>query len=224
MDKIDAVMARIQEKWGQQALQRAHHLSVQDKVYSSGFISLDWMIGGIPRAQITEIVGRPTSGMNSLAFHSLARSQKQGANVVIVDSLSRLNLNAAAASGVQLAKLILVEAEDLALILNLVREIIHSGVVQYLLLNLLTLHQSALSLRSLISVLHASDCALVLLLPAKAKTDSASLRLSLQRQEWLRQNGDIVGCLSLVTVEKHRLGKAGMESLLLLPFEQEIWA
>jgi hypothetical protein len=224
MKQIDEVINRIQEKWGHQALQSARHLSVQDKVYPSGFLSLDGLIGGIPCAQITELVGRPTSGMTTLVYHSLAQSQKQGANVVIIDSLSHLDMNAAAASGVNLEKLILVEIEEIPLLFNLLRELLHSGIVNYLLVNLLGLRQGHLSLRPLMNELHHSDCALVLLLPQSVQSESASLRLRIQRQKWLQQNGDIVGCLSSVKVEKQRTGNVGAETLLLLPFEQEIWA
>ena len=77
MKQIDEVILRIQEKWGHQALQSARHLTVQDRVYPSGFLSLDSLIGGIPRAQVTELVGRPTSGMTTLVYHSLAQSQNR---------------------------------------------------------------------------------------------------------------------------------------------------
>lgn len=224
MKQIDDVILRIQEKWGRQVLQSARHLTVQDRVYPSGFLSLDGLIGGIPRAQVTELVGRPTSGMTTLVYHSLAQSQKHGANVVIIDSLSHLDMNTAAASGVNLENLILVEIEEIPLLLNLLRELLHSGVVNYLLVNLLGLRQGNLSLRPLINELHHSDCALVLLLSPKMQSDSASLRLRIQRQKWLQQNGDIIGCLSSVTVEKGHFGKTGTETLLLLPFEQEAWA
>jgi hypothetical protein len=224
MKQIDEVILRIQEKWGHQALQSARHLAVQDRVYPSGFLSLDGLIGGIPRAQITELVGRPTSGMTTLVYHSLAQSQKQGANVVIIDSLSQLDMNAAAASGVNLENLVLVEIAEIPLLLNLVRELLHSGVVNYLLVNLLGLRHGNVSLRPLINELHHSDCALVLLLSPSVQSGSASLRLRIQRQKWLQQNGDIVGCLSSIQVEKQRSGSVGAETLLLLPFEQELWA
>ena len=223
MNDIGEVISRIQEKWGHHAVQSARHLSRQDKVYSSGFLSLDNLIGGFPRSQVTELVGRPTSGMTTLVYHSLARNQKQGANVVIIDSLSHLDMNAAAASGADLDNLVLVEIEQLPLLLNLVRELLHSRVVNYLLVNLLGLRQTTLNLRPLMNSLHTSDCALILLLPQRVQSDIASLRLQIQRQNWLRQNGDIIGCLSSVKVEKQRFGKVGAETLLLLPFEREVW-
>ena len=80
-----------------------------------------------------------------------------------------------------------------------------------------------ISLRPLLNVLHQSDCAVVLLLPPSVRSDSASLRLRIQRQKWLQQNGDVVGCLSSVRVEKQRSGNTGTETLLLLPFEREAW-
>jgi hypothetical protein len=186
-------------------------------------LSLDKLIDGFPRAQVTELVGRPTSGMTTLAYYSLARSQRQGANVVIIDSLSQLDMNAAAALGANLKNLVLVEIEQLPLLLNLVRELLHNGVVNYLLVNLLGLRQTNLNLRPLMNNLYASDCALVLLLPQRVQSDIASLRLQVQRQNWLPQNDDIIGCFSSVKVEKQRFGKTGAETLLLLPFEGETW-
>jgi hypothetical protein len=50
MSRIDEVISRIQEKWGHQAVQSAYQLSHKDKVYSSGFLSLDNLINGFPRS------------------------------------------------------------------------------------------------------------------------------------------------------------------------------
>lgn len=225
MDKIEAVISRIQAKWGQQAVRSARYLSLPPRVYPTGFHALDALIGGgFARAQVTELRGRPTSGMTTLAYHSLARSQQQGANIVVVDSLSSLNMTAAAACGVNVENLVLVEIEDLPLLLNLLRELLHSGVVSYLLVNLPGLRRTSLPIRPLMRALHHSDCALVLLLPPWVQSDAGSLRLQIERRNWLRHRGDIVGCLSAVRVEKQPSGKAGVETLLLLPFEQETWA
>jgi hypothetical protein len=223
MKNIDEIIGKLQEKWGYQAVQSARHLSLAEtKTYSSGFLALDALIGGIPRSSVTELVGRPSSGMTTLVYHSLALAQKQSANIVVIDSLSNLDMNAATAFGLNLEKLVLVEVEELRLLLNLLPELLKSGVVHYLLLNLVGLRQSTLALRPLMTVLSQSDCALCLLLPKSARTDIAALRLSIQRKRWLKQGKDIIGCLSSVRVEKQRSGKAGRECLLLLPFEDEI--
>jgi hypothetical protein len=223
MKQVDELMARIQEKWGYQAVQTARHMSLAENAnYPSGFLALDALIGGIPCSSVTELVGRPSSGMTTLAYHSLAIAQKQGANIVVIDSLSNLDMNAATAFGLSLEKLVLVEVEELRLLLNLLPELLYSGVVHYLLLNLVGLRQSTLPLRPLMTVLSQSDCAVCMLLPRTTQTDIAALRLSIQRKRWLKQGKDIIGCLSSVRVEKQRSGKAGRECLLLLPFEEGI--
>jgi hypothetical protein len=223
MKNIDEIIGKIQEKWGHQAVQSARHLSVAEKkFYPSGFYALDALIGGIPRGHITEIVGRPSSGMTTLAYHSLTHAQKQGANIVVIDSVGNLDIHAATEFGLNLEKLVLVESHELPLLLNLLPEILNSGIVNYLLLNFMGLRQQNLSLRPFMNVLSQSDCAVVPLLPQTTQTDIAALRLHIQRQRWLRLGTDIVGCLSSVQVEKQRFGKVGRECLLLLPFEKEL--
>jgi hypothetical protein len=222
MKNIDEIIGKIQEKWGHQALQSARHLSSELRTYPSGFHALDALIGGIPRGHLSEIVGRPSSGMTTLAYHSLALAQKQGANIVVIDSVGNLDIHAATEFGLSMEKIVLVEAHEPDLLLNLLPELLNSGVVNYLLLNFMGLRQSNLNLRSLRTVLSQSDCALTMLLPKTVHTDIAALRLHVQREKWLRLGKDIVGCMSSVHVEKQRFGKVGAECLLLLPFEKEL--
>jgi hypothetical protein len=223
MKQVDELMARIQEKWGYQAVQTARHLSLaENRSYPSGFQALDALIGGIPRSHLTEITGRPSSGMTTLVYHSLALAQQQGANIVVIDNISNLDIQAATEFGLNLEKLVLVEVEELNLLLNLLPELLNSGVVHYLLVNLMSLRQNLLSLRALSPFLQKSDCAVTLLIPRSTKSDIAALRLHIQRRKWLKQGKDIIGCLSSVQVEKQRFGKAGRECLLLLPFEDRI--
>jgi hypothetical protein len=120
--------------------------------------------------------------------------------------------------------MVLVEAHEQPLVLDLLREIVCSGVVGLLIANLMPIKQRNIDLHRIMNEVHVSDCAVVLLLPAFAQTNVAALRLQIQRQKWLRSEDDIVGCLSCITVEKNRFGKSGQSTLLLIPLSQEAWA
>jgi RecA/RadA recombinase len=83
---LDDVLNRIQQKWGQSAIQPAHRIQrIERKTIATGFIALDKMMVGIPCGHITEISGRPTSGMSTLAYHLIASAQSANQHVVCVD-------------------------------------------------------------------------------------------------------------------------------------------
>lgn len=222
MSQIETVLGDIQLKWGQKALQSARNMNLPLKVYSSGFAALDARIGGIPQAQITEITGLPSSGLSTLAYKSLAAAQKASANIMVIERQARLDMLDAAASGVKVEDLIMVETAEPKALLNLLRELLNCASVDYILVNLMGFRET-LNLQPLLPILRRSDCALVLLVSQPIAANLAALRLRLSCHKWLRRSQDIIGCLSSVRIEKERYGKAGQEILLLLPFAEEVW-
>ena len=222
---IDTVLNRIQQKWGQTAIQSAHRIrSIERKTLTTGFASLDEMIEGIPSGHISEIIGKPTSGMSTLAYYLMASAQNANQHVVFVDMGTTFSGQYATTCGVNVDDMVLVEAQEQPLVLELLREIVCSGVVGLVIVNLLSIKQRQIDLRRVMNAIHGADCAVVLLLPAFAQSNVATLRLRIQRRNWLRSEGDIIGCLSQVTIEKQRAGKIGQSTLLLIPFNQEAWA
>src|SRR5688500_12678675 len=76
---------------------------------ASGWTQVDDLLGGgLPRGRLTEIAGARSCGKTSLALVTAARVTQGGQLVAWVDGASELYPPAAAASGVDLERLLLV--------------------------------------------------------------------------------------------------------------------
>jgi hypothetical protein len=73
----------------------------------SGISSLDARLGGgLPRGHLSEIVGARSSGRTSLVLQAIAAATARGELVALVDALDMLDVESAAAAGVDLARLL----------------------------------------------------------------------------------------------------------------------
>jgi hypothetical protein len=73
----------------------------------SGVLSLDARLGGgFPRGQLSELVGPRSSGRTSLMLRALAAASARGELVALVDALDMLDVESAAAAGVDLDRLL----------------------------------------------------------------------------------------------------------------------
>ena len=73
----------------------------------SGVASLDARLGGgFPRGQLSEIVGPRSSGRTSLLLQLVADATARGELVAVIDALDTLDVESAAAAGVDLARLL----------------------------------------------------------------------------------------------------------------------
>jgi hypothetical protein len=73
----------------------------------SGVFSLDASLGGgFPRGQLSELVGPRSSGRTSLLLQTLAAATDRGELVAIVDALDMLDVESAAAAGIDLGRLL----------------------------------------------------------------------------------------------------------------------
>jgi recombination protein RecA len=76
-------------------------------VAPSGVASLDARLGGgFPRGQLSEIVGPRSSGRTSLLLQLVADATARGELVAVIDALDTLDVESAAAAGVDLARLL----------------------------------------------------------------------------------------------------------------------
>src|SRR5438128_8104418 len=74
---------------------------------ASGVLSLDARLGGgFPRGQLSELVGPRSSGRTSLMLHALAAATARGELVALIDALDMLDVESAAAAGVDLDRLL----------------------------------------------------------------------------------------------------------------------
>ncbi|HEV2985256.1 MAG TPA: hypothetical protein VGX46_12760 [Vicinamibacterales bacterium] len=73
----------------------------------SGVLSLDARLGGgFPRGQLSELVGPRSSGRTSLLLQTLAAATTRGELVALVDALDMLDVESAAAAGIDLGRLL----------------------------------------------------------------------------------------------------------------------
>jgi recombination protein RecA len=87
---------------------------VRVDVIPSGSPSLDRAlgIGGFPRGRVTEIAGAESSGKTTLALHAVAEAQKLGLWALYLDFEYTLDIDYAVNLGVDMTKMILVQADN----------------------------------------------------------------------------------------------------------------
>ena len=79
----------------------------EQAVGPTGLPTLDARLGGgLPRGQLSEVVGPRSSGRTSLLLQIVATATTRGELVAVVDALDMLDVASAAAAGVDLAKLL----------------------------------------------------------------------------------------------------------------------
>jgi len=62
--------------------------------------------GGLPRGQLSEIAGPPSSGRTTLALQTIAASARRGEIAAFVDTFDRFDVASAAAAGIDLDRLL----------------------------------------------------------------------------------------------------------------------
>ena len=62
--------------------------------------------GGLPRGQLSEIAGPPSSGRTTLALQTMAASTRRGELAAFVDTFDRFDVASAAAAGIDLDRLL----------------------------------------------------------------------------------------------------------------------
>jgi recombination protein RecA len=72
------------------------------------------MRGGLPRGQVSEIVGPASSGRTSLAWAGLAAATARGERVALIDTFDRFDPERAAAAGVALSQVLWVRGQALS--------------------------------------------------------------------------------------------------------------
>jgi recA bacterial DNA recombination protein len=80
---------------------------------SSGFVAVDVLTGGLPRASLTEISGPPSSGRTALELALLASLTTQGEACALIDAEDALDPASAQAAGVVLDRLLWVRCHGL---------------------------------------------------------------------------------------------------------------
>jgi hypothetical protein len=125
-----------------------------DVTAATGVTALDAPLGGgFPRGQVSEITGPRSSARTSLLLQALAAATRRGELVALVDALDMLDVDSAAAAGIDLARLLWIRGHVVS----------HAGLCH-------DLNQRALeqAIRALALVLQAGNFGLVVLDVAEA--------------------------------------------------------
>lgn len=84
----------------------------EDAVSPLGILALDvGLAGGLPRGQVSEVVGPASSGRTSLAWAALGAATRRGEYVALVDTFDRFDPPTAAACGIDLSRLLWVRGQ-----------------------------------------------------------------------------------------------------------------
>ncbi len=206
--RFDAMLATIQQRWGSDVLHQGHISSPRPKV-STGFAALDAALdGGVPQGQATELLGRPTSGMTTLAYKIIASAQSASAYGIYIDLGSTFDPEYALRCGIILERLFLARPDTDVQALDIARDLLTSGSVAVIALDMGQLHTDSSHLRRLAVGLSRSGCVVLLMLTLPASiqpqiSSPAAVRLLVERRGWLERQSDIRGYHVCVTVLKH---------------------
>ena len=242
---IQALLAALQHQWGERRIWRGSQIPRDTlSVLPTDIADLDAAlhIGGIPRGKLTELLGRPTSGMTTLALLIVAHTQARAELTASIDLPGSFDAEYAARCGVQLDQLVLVRPETATEALELVHALIACRgfgliVVDQLGLMQAVPHHAQLldrALRALPSLLADAPTALLVLtaLPytpvmvdaiayhGSVVAGAASVRLHVVRTAW-HDDPLRIGCTATATVFKHRLAAAGAQAGLYISFDRE---
>jgi hypothetical protein len=87
-----------------------------DECAPTGLSPLDAQLrGGVPRGQVSEIVGPLSSGRTSVLRALMAEATRRGELVALIDTLDRFDPASVAAAGVDLARVLWVRGQDVPL-------------------------------------------------------------------------------------------------------------
>jgi RecA/RadA recombinase len=209
--RIQESVARIQARWGEQALRPLRDLSGIEAI-PTGFPALDaaLRIGGVPRGQLTVLGGIPTSGATTLTYHIIASAQGTRDHAIYIDVDGRFDPEYASLCGVELKRLLLLHPPDASHGLAAAQDLLLNESLNVLVLDGAF---SADGLRPLLAPLHGSRCALLCLTTASV-SESAALGLQCRRADWITRENEIVGYQTAVTIQKNKYAPEGGSALL----------
>lgn len=212
--QLDALLAHIQQRWGNHIIRQGRPIKMQARpVVSTGFESLDTVLGGgIPAGQTSELLGRPTSGMTTLAYKIIASAQAEHAYGIYIDLDSIFDPDYAGRCGVTLDHIFVAHPDTDMQALNIARDLLSSGSVAVISLDMGALQPDAYRLRRLTTTLAHIGCVVLVMLtlpangraPIRHISSPSALRLLIERQRWLQRQTDIRGYRTRVTILKHR--------------------
>lgn len=230
--RLDAAVASIQDRWGIKALHKLKALVNAEGIppIPTGFVALDTLLnGGIRVGCITEIVGKPTSGMTTLALKLIASVHESDEVVVYLDTCGTFDPDYAMRCGVKPDQLVTALPQSAAEGMEILYDLVSQRAAQLIVVSstvpLLPDHTLAHIMPRLRRRLTKSGSALVFLTPLTDTYPSlspllqdAETRLQVTRQAWLGDSADVEGYQIQVTILKHKPLPPGGTVLLDITF------
>jgi hypothetical protein len=176
----------------------------------TGFAALDQALGDIPPGCIVELLGKPTSGMTTLAHKIIQQAQGDAGYAVYVDLESTFDPDYATRCGVNLEQLFLIRPQTEAEALDITRDLLTGSTTGIMILDLGKTQPEPRLLHRLTKSIAQSGCIVLVLVlvdrgDLKAMGTPAAIRLLIERRGWLMQLHDIRGYRAMVTILKSRI-------------------
>jgi recombination protein RecA len=106
------VEALLRERKLDRAFTTAIPVRTTDQVAAFGVIPLDERLhGGVPRGQVSELIGPTSSGRTSLAWTWLGAATRRGESVALIDTFDRFDPATAEACGIELSRLLWIRGQ-----------------------------------------------------------------------------------------------------------------
>lgn len=222
--QLDSALEALHKRFGTDAVRLLKDAVQLANGFQTGFPDLDILLPhGIPRGHVTELLGRPSSGMTTLAYRILHQAQGKDGLVLYIDLDATFDPVAARACGLWLDRLLIARPQDNYETLEIAQAALSAGHALIIAFDLGSHQPDEDRLRRLIGALTATrSTALVMMNPKRGISESpAALRLLIEHTGWLRAGRDVIGCQARVTVLKQRAGTAGAQALMPIIFGGE---
>jgi hypothetical protein len=181
----------------------------------TGFAELDVVFGGgFPRGKITEIQGKPTSGLTALTLKTIAEAQQAGDVVIYIDMASTFDPDYAIRCGVKVGDMLLARPSTSTEAFDMLFDSVASSLPGMVIFNAAfglspkDYPQLAAVLKRLNPALSRSRCTILLLTqprPAHSAIATMSvIRLLIELEDWLYEGRSVAGYRARVTILKHK--------------------
>ena len=112
--RVQSALKNKQSKISPASITSASQLEIRPtpEMVSSGVPAIDALTGGLPRGCLTEICGPASSGRTTILLAALAAATRRGEFCVVVDASDALDPQSAAATGVELNRLLWVRCGE----------------------------------------------------------------------------------------------------------------
>ena len=196
---LKAAVLKVERRWGLRASGRLFGGQYQAPVgLRTGLPELDRAtgFGGIPRGKLTEFTGPSSSGKLTLALRALAAAVVEGGVAAYIDLPGTFYPPAAAAMGIDLDRLVLVQPADGAAAVKAASILLLSEGFDALLLDLGAARAHPDALARLTDLSARGQTATIAVTRDEGRAAAAlrffaSLRLGVKRRDWLWRDGPL---------------------------------